>query len=65
MGAAAIVLNVTVLTMVLVFRANKFDADELKNIAAFAGVITTVGSAALGVYKKLVDRKSNGDGTEA
>jgi hypothetical protein len=59
------VLNVTVLTMVLVFRANKFDADELKNIAAFAGVITTVGSAALGAYKKFMDHKAGGDGAES
>jgi hypothetical protein len=65
MGAAAIVLNVTVLTMVLLFNANKFDADELKNIGAFAGAITAIGGVAVKVYKSFMDRKSGGDGTES
>jgi len=64
MGAAVIALNVTALTVILMMRANKFDADELKNIVAFAGTIVSIFGGGLAVYNK-VSAKKSGDETDA
>lgn len=68
MGAAVIAVNVTVLTLILAKNATKFDADEIKNIGAFAGVISVIGGLVLSAYKGIMDRRGdrNGDnGTES